>query len=90
MAKVLKNLENLPKTTWSQNQQSATRSSLLRCEMCLENYNDHEWVVPLSCSPEHTFHLECATQYFEKGVKSELTFYHRCPLCYKEVEVGAV
>ena len=78
-------LHNKPKFTWLQHQRPNQMYSLNECEICIENFKNHEWITVLPCQGKHFFHFYCLITYFDLAVKSKLVWKHRCPLCFEEI-----
>ena len=43
------------------------------CTICLNGFRDGEPLGQLRCHPQHTFHIECISEWFRKSIT--------CPIC---------
>ena len=50
------------------------------CSICLLDFTDGDFVVPLKCNDEHTFHKACVDKWGEQN--------YTCPVCREPIITG--
>ncbi|EOB13645.1 RING finger protein 44 [Nosema bombycis CQ1] len=74
---ILASSMNRKKTSFFLKHDNHDTSKYSFCTICLENYQDDEFIMVLFC--EHNFHYECVSIW--------LDINNSCPICKKDLEV---